>query len=195
MKLVFATHNQNKLREVQQLLPKKIELVSLNDLGCTEDIPETAETLEGNAKLKSDFVYDKYRLPCFADDTGLIVQALNGEPGVYSARYAGAQNDADANMDKLLRNLKDKEDRSACFTTVIALNLDGETQFFEGSVQGEIIGSKKGSQGFGYDPIFKPDGYTETFAELPLEIKNEIGHRGKAFSKLITYLKIYHVTI
>ncbi|RRQ48242.1 non-canonical purine NTP diphosphatase [Maribacter algicola] len=194
MKLVFATHNQNKVREVQQLLPSGIELVSLNDLGITEAIPETAKTLEGNAKLKTDYIYNKYNISCFADDTGLFVHALNGEPGVYSARYAGEENDANANMDKLLRNLKGKVNRSACFTTVIALNLDGKTLFFEGSVEGEIIDTKQGSQGFGYDPIFRPNGYKETFAELPLEIKNEIGHRGKAFSKLITHLNTHHAT-
>ncbi|PIB27818.1 non-canonical purine NTP diphosphatase [Maribacter sp. 4G9] len=194
MKLVFATHNQNKVREVQQLLPSGIELVSLNDLGITEVIPETANTLEGNAKLKSDYVYKNYNLPCFADDTGLLVDALNGEPGVYSARYAGTRNDAHANMDKLLKNLADKENRSAHFKTVISLNLTGKTLFFEGIVTGEIITSKKGDKGFGYDPIFRPEGYKETFAELPLEIKNKIGHRGKAFSKLITHLNTHHAT-
>lgn len=195
MKLVFATQNQNKLREIKRLLPPNIDLVSLNDIGCTESIPETADTLQGNAKLKSDYVYQKYELPCFADDTGLLVDSLNGEPGVYSARYAGKENDAHANMDKLLKNLETKKDRSACFKTVIALNLNGETQFFKGSVQGKITHTKKGVQGFGYDPIFLPDGYKETFAELPIETKNEIGHRGKAFSKLITYLQSNHVTI
>lgn len=195
MKLVFATQNQNKLREIKRLLPPNIDLVSLNDIGCIESIPETAETLQGNAKLKSDYVYQKYKLPCFADDTGLLVDSLNGEPGVYSARYAGKENDAQANMDKLLKNLETKEDRSACFKTVIALNLNGETQFFKGSVQGKITHTKKGVQGFGYDPIFLPNGYKETFAELPIETKNEIGHRGKAFSKLITYLQSNHVTI
>ncbi|UWX53666.1 non-canonical purine NTP diphosphatase [Maribacter litopenaei] len=194
MKLVFATHNQNKVREVQQLLPDGIQLISLNDLGINEAIPETAKTLEGNAKLKADFVYHKYKVPCFADDTGLLVNALNGEPGVYSARYAGEENDSNANMNKLLGNLKDKEDRSAYFKTVIALNLSEETIFFEGKVQGRITSSKKGTKGFGYDPIFRPNGYKETFAELPLDIKNEIGHRGKAFSELITYLKNNHVT-
>ncbi|KAA2216838.1 non-canonical purine NTP diphosphatase [Maribacter flavus] len=194
MKLVFATHNQNKVKEVQQLLPKGITLVSLKDLGITEDIPETENTLEGNAKLKSDYVYQNYNLSCFADDTGLLVDALNGEPGVYSARYAGIRNDAHANMDKLLKNLADKDNRSAHFKTVISLNLEGRTQFFEGVVEGEITTSKKGDKGFGYDPIFRPNGYDQTFAELPLDIKNEISHRGKAFSKLITYLNDHHVT-
>lgn len=194
MRLVFATHNQNKVTEIQRLLPHGIELVSLNDLGITEDIPETEKTLEGNAKLKSDYIFDNYNLPCFADDTGLLVDALNGEPGVYSARYAGPRNDANANMDKLLKNLSDNENRSARFKTVISLNLDGTTLFFEGIVEGEITISKKGNKGFGYDPIFKPTGYNETFAELPIEIKNEVGHRGKAFSRLITYLKNHHAT-
>lgn len=195
MKLVFATHNQNKLKEIQKLLPPFIKLVSLTDLGCTEAIPETANTLKGNAKLKSDYVFKTYKLPCFADDTGLLVNALNGAPGVYSARYAGEENDANANMDKLLTNLKGKEDRSASFKTVIALNIDGETLFFEGSVNGKITEEKNGTEGFGYDPIFKPEGFDRTFAELPLETKNKIGHRGKAFSKLISYLKTKYVTI
>lgn len=195
MQLVFATHNQNKVKEIQQLLSTQIKLISLNDLGLKEAIPETANTLEGNAKLKSDYVFKKFKLPCFADDTGLLVRALNGEPGVYSARYAGANNDANANMSKLLANLSDKKDRTACFTTIIALNLDGNTIFFEGSVSGEITHVRRGTKGFGYDPIFQPDGFNQTFAELPLEIKNKIGHRGKAFSKLIAYLKLHNVTI
>lgn len=194
MKLVFATHNQNKLKEVQQLLPDYIQLVSLSDLGMTEAIPETEETLEGNAKLKSDYIYNNYNLPCFADDTGLLVDALNGEPGVYSARYAGPHNDANANMNKLLENLKGKENRTAHFKTIISLNLTGTTLFFEGIVDGEITISRKGKGGFGYDPIFRPKGYKETFAELPLQTKNKIGHRGKAFSKLISHLKTNYVT-
>ncbi|WP_047245109.1 non-canonical purine NTP diphosphatase [Maribacter thermophilus] len=194
MKLVFATHNQNKLKEIQKLLPPFINLVSLTDLGCSEPIPETADTLKGNAKLKADYVSKTYQLPCFADDTGLLVNALNGAPGVYSARYAGEKNDANANMDKLLTNLKDKDDRSASFKTVIALNLNDETLFFEGSVKGQITKIKNGEKGFGYDPIFKPEGFDKTFAELPLETKNKIGHRGKAFSKLISYLKTKNVT-
>ncbi|MBQ4914857.1 non-canonical purine NTP diphosphatase [Maribacter sp. MMG018] len=193
MKLVFATHNQNKLKEIQKLLPPFINLVSLTDLGCLEPIPETADTLKGNAKLKADYVYKTYQLPCFADDTGLLVDALNGAPGVYSARYAGEENDANANMDKLLTNLKDKADRSASFKTVIALNLDNHTLFFKGSVKGEITKVKNGKNGFGYDPIFKPEGFDKTFAELPLKVKNQIGHRGKAFSKLISYLNTQHV--
>jgi XTP/dITP diphosphohydrolase len=196
MELVFATQNQNKLREVKKLLPASITLLSLKDIGCVEDIPETATTLEGNAKLKADYVTKNYQLPCFADDTGLLVNALNGEPGVYSARYASKKNDANANMDKLLLNLNQHKDRSADFSTIIALNLNNEdeTIFFNGSVEGIIIKEKRGSQGFGYDPIFVPEGYNETFAELPLEIKNKISHRGKAFMKLIHHLKNIHVT-
>lgn len=195
MKLVFATHNQNKLNEIQALVPLHITIVSLKDIGCFEDIPETAETLDGNAKLKADHVTKNYKLPCFADDTGLLVTALNGEPGVYSARYAGEANDANANMNKLLNNLADHEDRSAHFKTSIALNINGETLFFEGTMPGDITLEKKGEQGFGYDPIFKPKGYDQTFAELSLDIKNKISHRGKAFTKLIAYVTTNHIDI
>ncbi|SRR6056297_247301 len=188
MKLVFATHNQNKLKEVQALVPAGITLVSLKDIDCLEPIAETEPTLQGNAKLKADYITEHYNLPCFADDTGLMVNVLNGEPGVFSARYAGDQNDADANMDKVLRNLSDKKDRSASFKTVIALNLSNETMFFEGEIIGSILETKQGQKGFGYDPIFKPKGYERSFAELPLNIKNEISHRGIAFAKLIEYL-------
>jgi XTP/dITP diphosphohydrolase len=194
MKLVFATHNPNKLKEIQQLVPSFIELVSLETIGCTTVIPETANTLEGNARLKADFVTDTYQLPCFADDTGLLINSLHGEPGVYSARYAGIENNADANMDKVLRKLMDKENRAAHFKTVIALNLNGKTYLFEGTIDGEITSDKKGINGFGYDPIFKPNGYDKTFAQLPLSIKNEISHRGQAFKKLIDYLKTLNVT-
>jgi XTP/dITP diphosphohydrolase len=193
MKLVFATHNPNKLKEIQQLVPSFIELVSLDMIGCTTNIPETATTLEGNAKIKADFITDTYQLPCFADDTGLIVESLDGEPGVYSARYAGPENDSTANMNKLLANLADKQNRSAYFNTVIALNLNGKTHIFDGKIDGEIIETKKGTNGFGYDPIFKPNGYNETFAQLPLTVKNEISHRALAFKKLITYLNSIHV--
>tara|TARA_R110000765_G_scaffold19589_1_gene51306 strand:+ start:11143 stop:11730 length:588 start_codon:yes stop_codon:yes gene_type:complete len=194
MKYLFATHNSNKLKEIQQLLPEFIELISLDMLGCMDEIPETANTLEGNAKLKADFITKTYQLPCFADDTGLLVNSLNGEPGVYSARYAGEQNDSQANMAKLLNNLKNKEDRTAHFKTVIALNINGETHIFEGKVIGEITTSQKGNHGFGYDPIFKPNGYKETFAELPLSIKNSISHRGQAVQKLIAYLNNINVS-
>ena len=194
MKLVFATHNPNKLKEVQQLVPNQIELINLETIGCTTDIPETADTLEGNAKLKADFITNNYQLSCFADDTGLLVNSLKGEPGVYSARYAGPQADSNANMDKLLTNLSSKKDRSAYFQTVIALNLNGKTYIFEGKIEGVITASKRGENGFGYDPIFQPNGYKETFAELPLTIKNKISHRALAFKKLITYINSIHVT-
>ena len=189
MKIVFATHNPNKLKEIQKLVPSFIELINLDTIGCNESIAETENTLEGNARLKADFITDTYQLPCFADDTGLLVNSLNGEPGVFSARYAGLENNSEANMEKLLTNLKDSEDRSAHFKTVIALNLNGETHIFEGKVSGTIITEKRGTHGFGYDPIFMPDGYDKTFAELPLTVKNTISHRGKAFKKLIAYLK------
>lgn len=195
MKLVFATHNPNKLKEIQAIVPDYISVISLKDIGCFEDIPETATTLEGNAKLKADHITTNYNLPCFADDTGLLVNALNGEPGVYSARYAGEKNDANANMNKLLKNLSNKTDRSAYFKTSIALNINGYTVFFDGIAAGEITKTKNGERGFGYDPIFKPNGYEQTFAELPLETKNKISHRGKAFLKLITYLNTQNVNI
>lgn len=195
MTLVFATHNSNKLQEIKALLPKNITLLSLADIGCLENIPETANTLEGNAKLKADHVTNTYNLPCFADDTGLLVNALDGAPGVYSARYAGSENDANANMDKLLKNLRHKTDRSAHFKTAIALNLNGKTIFFDGCVNGIITVAKKGENGFGYDPIFKPDGFEETFAQLPLEIKNTISHRGRAFAKLVAHLNTQYANL
>ncbi len=189
MKLVFATHNQNKVKEVQLLLPKHITLLSLKDINCTEDIPETANTLEGNAQLKADYVTKNYGYDCFADDTGLLVAALNGAPGIFSARYAGMQKNAEDNMNKLLHELKNKADRSAHFKTAIALNIGKEKLLFNGIVNGEITKEKNGSGGFGYDPIFKASGYKETFGELPLSTKNKISHRGLAVQKLIDYLK------
>lgn len=188
MQLVFATHNQNKVDEVKKMLPAHIHLISLVELGCTDEIPETAPTLEGNAKLKADYISQKYALPCFADDTGLLVDALNGAPGVFSARYAGQHKNADDNMNKLLAQLATKTNRRARFKTVIALNLNTVTQFFIGTVEGSITGEKKGTEGFGYDPIFKPLGFDTTFAELSTETKNRIGHRGKAMEQLLTYL-------
>jgi len=188
MQLVFATHNQNKFLEVQKLVPKHIQLLSLTDIGCTDDIPETGKTLAENAILKADFVTKTYALPCFADDTGLLVDALNGEPGIYSARYAGEQKNAENNMKKLLVNLKNHENRNARFITIIALQLEKNHQIFEGIVEGEITLQKHGKEGFGYDPIFRPKGYSKTFAQLPLTVKNEIGHRGKAIQKLLNYL-------
>ncbi len=189
MQLIFATHNQNKFNEVQKLLPAHIHLVSLTDIGCMEDIPETGNTLEENARLKADYVAKNYNLPCFADDTGLLVDALNGAPGVRSARYAGDRKSADANMEKLLFELKGRTDRSAKFKTIIALHLNNGCQFFEGTVQGEITLRQAGKGGFGYDPIFRPDGHLETFAELPIGAKNKISHRGKAIEQLVQYLK------
>ncbi|PHQ61671.1 MAG: non-canonical purine NTP pyrophosphatase [Maribacter sp.] len=189
MELVFATHNSNKLKEVQLLLPRQISLLSLKDIGCHEEIPETGATLEENARIKANYVTDNYGLPCFADDTGLLVDALNGAPGVHSARYAGEQKNSEDNMDKLLSELKNIKDRSAKFTTIITLNLKTERKIFEGTVKGTIIHQKKGNKGFGYDPIFKPADYNTTFAELPLAIKNKISHRGKAIQQLVQYLK------
>ncbi|MCL4113557.1 UNVERIFIED_CONTAM: hypothetical protein GTU68_011209 [Idotea baltica] len=188
MKLVFATHNQNKLREVQSLLPKNITLLSLDDIDCTEEIPETADTLEGNAKIKADHITKNYNLPCFADDTGLLVDALDGAPGVYSARYAGEQKNDEDNINKLLEVLPESN-RAAHFKTVIALNLHGHTQLFEGIVTGDITKKRLGDGGFGYDSIFMPHNYNQTFAQLSMTTKNKISHRGKALQKLITYLK------
>ncbi|MBT8244375.1 MAG: non-canonical purine NTP diphosphatase [Winogradskyella sp.] len=189
MKLVFATNNRNKLKEVQSLVPDNIKLLSLQDIGCKENIPETQPTIEGNAIQKAEYVKDNYGYNCFADDTGLEVEVLNGEPGVYSARYAGPQRNSEDNMDKLLENLKDKPNRNGHFKTVIALHLNGELQTFTGICKGDITSEKYGKKGFGYDPIFKANGYSETFAEISLEEKNKIGHRGKAVQKLINYLK------
>ena len=189
MKLVFASSNKNKIFEIQSMLPETIQILSLEDIGCMEEIPETADTIEGNAVLKANYITNKYGYDCFADDTGLEVAALNGEPGVFSARYAGEQRNSDDNMDKLLDNLSDKNNRKAQFKTVIALNINGKQNLFTGIAKGEITFEKTGTKGFGYDPIFQPIGYKETFAELSLEIKNEISHRGKATQKLINFLK------
>lgn len=188
MQLVFASNNLNKIKEIQSILKGSIQLLSLEDIGCHEEIPETADTIEGNAILKANYVTQKYGYDCFADDTGLEVTALNGEPGVYSARYAGEQRNADDNMDKLLKALSDKEDRSAQFKTVIALNIKGEQHLFTGIAKGIIVLEKKGNHGFGYDPIFKPENYDETFAELSSDIKNKISHRAKATEQLIDFL-------
>ena len=188
-KLVFATNNQHKLDEVSAILGDKIELLCLKDIHCDTDIPETGGTLEENASIKSFFVYENYHLNVFADDTGLEVEALNGAPGVYSARYAGDEgHDSEANMKKLLENMKGQTNRKAQFRTVISLVLEGKEYLFEGVVKGEIINEKQGDSGFGYDPIFKPDGYEQTFAELGLEIKNRISHRALAVNKLCEFL-------
>ena len=187
MKLVFASNNKNKIQEIQALVPNTIQIVSLEEIGCFEDIPETADTIEGNAILKANYVTEKYGYDCFADDTGLEVEALNGAPGVYSARYAGEQKDANDNMDKLLFKLKDKTNRKANFKTVIALNLKGKQNLFSGIIHGKIIEEKIGANGFGYDPIFVADGYNKTFAELSMEEKSTISHRGIAVKQLIEY--------
>lgn len=188
MELVFASNNKNKIKEIQSILNGSIQLLSLEEIGCHEEIPETADTIEGNAIMKANYVTEKYGYNCFADDTGLEVKSLNGEPGVYSARYAGEQKDSNDNMNKLLEALKDKSDRSAQFKTVISLNLNGEQHLFTGIAKGNITLNKTGHHGFGYDPIFQPENYTETFAELASEIKNKISHRAKATQQLIDFL-------
>ena len=189
MKLVFATNNKHKLEEMRAILGGKVELLSLADIDCHDDIPETADTLEGNALIKARYIYDKYGCLCFADDTGLEVDALGGEPGVYSARYAGENNDSEANMRKLLQNLTGKSERSAQFRTVIALIIEGEEFLFDGIVRGRISEERMGSAGFGYDPIFVPDGYEESFAQMAAEQKNAISHRSRAASALNDYLE------
>ncbi len=189
-KLVFATNNDHKLRELKQILPSDFELLSLNDIGCFDDIPETGPTLEVNAAQKSWYIWDKFRMNCFADDTGLEIEALFNEPGVYSARYAGEDRSASANMLKVLDKMAGENNRKARFRCVISLVIDGKEKQFEGIVQGKILGSKQGNDGFGYDPIFLPDGYTLSFAEMPAVEKNRISHRGRAVEKLVEYLKV-----
>ena len=211
MKIVFATNNEHKLSEIRAILGPKFEVVSLADIGCHEDIPETGDTLEENALMKAEYIYDKYHLSCFADDTGLEVEALNGAPGVYSARYASLESvatesqqtlshDSEANMARLLRELENNNNRKARFRTVIALIQKKDVcpcgctsikqiHKFEGIVNGEIIREKRGGEGFGYDPIFQPEGYTETFAELGADIKNKISHRARAVAKLAEFLR------
>ena len=188
MRLVFATNNMNKIKEVQSLIPSEIELLSLKDIGCFEDVPETQNTIEGNAKQKAEYIKTNYNYDCFADDTGLEIEALNNAPGVFSARYAGEQKDSNDNMDLVLANLKNETNRKARFRTVISLIIDGKEQLFEGEAKGEIIKQKCGVDGFGYDPIFKPEGHDITFAEMNMSQKNEISHRGKAVRKLVEYL-------
>lgn len=191
MKLVFATNNPNKLAEVQKMLPNSIQLLSLKDINCFDDIEETATTLEGNAQLKANYITKKFKLNCFADDTGLEVESLNGEPGVYSARYAGEPTNSEKNMQKLLSELSGKENRKAQFRTSICLNLGGNQFLFDGVCKGEILTQKQGEKGFGYDPIFKADGYKKSFAEILPEEKNKISHRGLAIQKLVDFLKEY----
>ena len=189
MKIVFASNNKNKIIEIKHQLPADIELLSLEDIGCHEDIPETADTIEGNAILKADYVTRKYGYDCFADDTGLEVNALNGAPGVYSARYAGEQKNAGDNMHRLLLELGTNPDRSARFKTVIALNLNGQQHLFTGLVEGNITYEKAGDEGFGYDPIFKPENLDVTFAQMSLDEKAQMSHRGRAVAQLVAFLK------
>lgn len=187
-KLVFATNNQHKLTELQSILGGRYQLLSLADIGFFDDIPETRDTLEGNASQKANFVYDRFGMNCFADDTGLEVEALDNAPGVYSARYAGPQRSSDDNVKKLLHDLQKINNRAARFRTVISLIIDGNEKLFEGIVEGKIIDTPKGTQGFGYDPIFVPDGHNLTFAEMDMEEKNKISHRGRAVEKLVIFL-------
>ena len=187
LKLVFATNNANKLKEVQAMLTN-FEIISLADIHCFDDIPETANTLEGNAILKANYITEKFGYDCFADDTGLEVNALNNQPGVFSARYAGKENDAEANMQKLLRELGENTNRKAQFRTAIALNINQKQYIFEGICEGKILNEKQGDSGFGYDPIFMPNGFSKSFAEMNIEEKGAISHRGKAVEKLVTFL-------
>ena len=187
--IVFATNNKNKLREMREIMDGLYAVLGLDDIGGHEEIVEDAETLQGNAKIKADFVTNNYHLDCFADDTGLEVEALDGAPGVYSARYAGEHCSYQDNVRKLLAALKGVENRKAAFRTVIALNLDGKSYFFEGRCDGQITQEQRGTDGFGYDPIFQPEGFAETFAEMGHEGKNAISHRGRATQKLIAFLK------
>lgn len=189
MKLVFATNNRHKLEEVRAIVGDRVEVLSLNDIDCHDDIPETADTLQGNALIKARYIYDKFGVDCFADDTGLEVDALGGEPGVYSARYAGEECCSEANMQKLLHNLTGKSDRNAQFRTVIALIINGEEKLFNGIVKGTIAEEKMGDSGFGYDPIFIPEGFSESFAQMSSDQKNSISHRYRATKQLSDYLK------
>lgn len=190
MKLVFATNNQHKLEEISRLLEGKHEIISLSSLGCQDEIPEDHDTLEGNALQKARYIKEHFGYDCFADDTGLEIEALNNRPGVYSARYAGPAKDSLENMKKVLEEMQGKTNRKACFRTVIALILDGREHLFEGRVDGEILTTQQGEAGFGYDPIFRPTGYEVSFAEMPMDEKNKISHRGRATRKLAEYLKM-----
>lgn len=188
--IVFATNNQHKLEEIRRIVGGKFRILSLKEIGCEEDIPETADTLEGNALMKARFVKEHYGYDCFADDTGLMVDALGGAPGVYSARYAGPGHDSAANMELLLKNLDGVTERSARIVTVIALILNGQEMTFEGRVEGEILTVPAGTSGFGYDPVFKPTESSVSFAEMSADAKNAISHRGRATAKLMTYLTL-----
>lgn len=191
MKIIFASNNKNKVQEIQNQVPKSIQIVTLDEIGCTEDIAETGNTLEENAIIKANYITEKYGLPCFADDTGLEIDALNGEPGVYSARYAGEDKNADKNMDLVLEKLGISTDRKAQFKTVIALNINNEQHLFTGIVEGVIRNEKTGTNGFGYDPIFEPESFGKTFAEMSLEEKNKLSHRGRAVEQLVAFLLIF----
>lgn len=187
MKIVFATNNRNKLKEVKALLPD-FDILGLEDIGCKEEIPETSNTLEGNAKIKADFITQKYGYNCFADDTGLEVESLNNEPGVYSARYAGKPSDSQKNMAKILTKMQGLKNRSAQFKTIIALNLNASSYIFEGICRGSILQEKVGTEGFGYDPIFKPVGSSLSFSQMTMKEKGELSHRGKAIEQLTNFL-------
>lgn len=189
MKLVFATNNKHKLEEVRAIVGDRVEILSLNDIDCHDDIPETADTLQGNALIKARYIHEKYNVDCFADDTGLEVEALDGAPGVYSARYAGEECDSQANMRKLLENLTGENNRNAQFRTVIALIIKGEEKLFNGIVKGKISREKMGNSGFGYDPIFIPEGFSQSFAQMSSEMKNSISHRYRTTEQLSNYLK------
>ena len=189
MELIFATHNQHKTEEAREIAASFILIKNLKDIGCFEEIPETADTLPGNALQKAHYVVEHFHVNCFADDTGLEVEALDGRPGVYSARYAGEHCSYQDNVDKLLREMKGKTNRKACFKTVIALILEGKEYLFEGRVDGQIIEDQRGMSGFGYDPVFLPDGFDRTFAEMSEEEKNSISHRGRAIRKMMDFLK------
>ncbi|MBT4868906.1 MAG: non-canonical purine NTP diphosphatase [Polaribacter sp.] len=191
MKLVFATNNPNKLKEVQEMLPNTIKLLSLSDINCYDEIDETEMSLEGNATLKADYITQKYGYDCFADDTGLEVESLNGKPGVYSARFAGEPSNSENNMQKLLTDLKNKSNRNAQFRTAVSLNINDANFLFEGICKGAILEKKQGEKGFGYDPIFKPENHTNSFAEMSSEEKNIISHRGIAIKKLVSFLSSY----
>ncbi len=189
MKLVFATNNQHKLSEIKNLAGNDFEIINLSEIGCTDDIPEAGATIETNASQKSFFIYNKYGVDCFADDTGLEIESLYGAPGVYSARYAGESCNSEDNIDRALKELNGVTNRKACFRTVISLVIGGKEKKFEGRVDGDILTERQGKGGFGYDPIFRPKDYDMTFAEMPLELKNSISHRGQAIKKLLEYLK------
>jgi len=188
MKIIFASNNKNKVQEIQNQVPKSIQIVTLDEIGCTEDIAETGNTLEENAIIKANYITEKYGLSCFADDTGLEIDELKGEPGVYSARYAGEDKNADKNMDLVLEKLSDSTNRKAQFKTVIALNINNEQHLFTGIVVGDIRNEKIGTNGFGYDPIFEPENLGKTFAEMSLEEKNKLSHRGRAVEQLVNFL-------